>query len=225
MQRCNTEFASEGENGLRLSDAAFLGQLQHLAKSCKGESMWCLSTHQAFARHKAICRVPVGRHKICLMTIQSRDGIAVGQTNGDITTDDILGDERSDRIVHKDDGIGLFYSIQQVFYAVAGRSVTALSCRHNGFELIDFAKFCLATDEIFPFGRADDVNLVDERMLLEGFHRMQQYRFAVYLHKLLGHYGVHSFACTACQNQGYVMALFHMAHSLWCNLWQKASWR
>ena len=147
------------------------------------------------------------------------------QADSDIAADDILGNERSDRIVHKDNGIGLLYCIQQVFYAVTGRSITALSCRHNGFELIDFTNLCFAADEILPFGRADDVNLVDERMLLEGFHCMQQHRFAVYLHKLLGHYGVHSLACTACQNQGYVVALFHMAHSFWCNLWQKASWR
>jgi hypothetical protein len=51
-------------------------------------------------------------------------------------------------------------------------------------------------------------------MFLEGLHGVEQDRFAVYLHELFGHDGVHAFACSACQDEGYVVTLFHGAASV-----------
>jgi hypothetical protein len=54
---------------------------------------------------------------------------------------------------------------------------------------------------------------MNERVLLKSFHRMEDDRFAIYLHELLWHRGMHSLARSASQDECYVVALLHMAQS------------
>lgn len=210
VERCDAKFTGEGEDGLRLGDAAFPSDRHHPLERGKGEGVWCLRTHQAFAGHVGVGGIAVGRDKVGFIALQGGDGISVGEADGYVSADDVLRDEWSHGIVYKYNGFGVGNVFREICDAVACRGKGALACHDDSFQFVDASEFCVPRDEGFPFGHADEIDFVDERMLLEGSQSMEQDCLAVYLHELLGHEGLHALPYSTCKDEGNVVALLHV---------------
>ena len=136
MQGRNAQFASQGEDALRLTDALLLSLFHHLAKCGEWECVRCLGSHQTLAGLEGIGSIAILRHKICLVALQGCDGIAVSEANRYVATDDVLRDEWTNGIVDKDYGIWLFDCFRQMLYAIASRSIATLASRNDAAKLV-----------------------------------------------------------------------------------------